>query len=254
MKISVITFSFHKLFYASEMDMNGYLDTIKDRYHLPAADIWDGSLESIEEDYLLKVKSALAERELVLANLAVDGAHPWDPDPEVRENNHQKLLKYLKAAEILGAGTVRIDFGVRDTELSEEQFDVLARRYGEYARHAADHGYRIGPENHFGPALDPNVMEKIQKAVDNPAYGILLHVGRWLDGRENEGDTWAAPFTMHTHFFPGLGDQLEAKVRLLKDAGYQGYWGVESVPKGEAIAEIADQISNLSDALARVGV
>ena len=62
-------------------------------------------------DYLNKVKDALVEREMVLADLCVDQAHIWEDDPNVREQHYQNALAHLKAAAMLGARFVRIDAG-----------------------------------------------------------------------------------------------------------------------------------------------
>ncbi len=85
MNISIASYAFHGLLAESKMDLFGYLESSKYRYGLQTADVWNGMLPSIEEDYLRKVKDGLEERELVLANLCVDGPHIWEDDAEVRE-------------------------------------------------------------------------------------------------------------------------------------------------------------------------
>ena len=91
------------------MDLFGYLETCKYRYHLSAADIWSGFFPSTNPDYLKKVKEELDERELVLADLCVDNAHVWDSQPDVRERNYQNARTYLKVADTLGARFMRVD-------------------------------------------------------------------------------------------------------------------------------------------------
>ena len=223
MRITICSYAFHGLQQAGQIDAFGYLESVRYRYGLDAADLWNWTLASLEEDYLRKVRSALDERELVLACLAVDGAHIWDPDPEVRAQHYQKALANLRAAEILGARSVRIDMGGQGSEMSEEQFDCIVARYREYAQRAHDHGYRLGPETHWGPALVPENMRRVYEAVDSPAYGIMLHIGHWVEGREDEGDRLVAPWTFHTHVDWRITTTcLAEKVRILLDAGYQG--------------------------------
>jgi len=147
-KISIASYAFHGLLREGKMDLFGYLESCKYRYHLDSADIWNGMLLSTEDDYLAKVKDALDERGLALANLCVDGAHLWEDDPAVREQHYQNGLAALHAGEVLGALTVRIDAGGREAEWTNEQFDFIVERYQAYARRAYEHGYRVGPENH----------------------------------------------------------------------------------------------------------
>lgn len=227
-KVSIISYSFHGLQGAGQMDLFGYLESIRYRYGLDAADIWNETLASLDEGYLKKVKEGLAERELCLACLAVDGAHTWDPDPEARKALRKNALAHLRAAEFLGAKTVRIDVGGDKPEMSTEQLDWAVKCYKEYAQRAHDHGYMVGPENHYGPALVPENLERIRKAVDSPSYGVLLHLGRWAEGRQEEGDRLMAPWTFHTHVaWTDGGKCPEAGMLMLRQAGYQGYWGVE---------------------------
>ena len=252
MKISIISYAFYGLHNAGKMDVFGYLESVKYRYGLDAADLWNGTLASTDPDYLKKVKDALDERELSLACLAVDGAHIWEPDPDARERNYQNALAHLRAAEILGAKTVRIDMGGRSSDMTEEQFDWVVRRYREYARRAHDNGYKVGPETHFGPSLVPENMKRVYEAVASPAYGILLHIGHWVDGKVEEGDRLVAPWTIHTHVAWNIVTTcLAAKMAMLRDAGYQGYWGVEHHTGQNEYTEVAVQVAMVRDVLDR---
>jgi sugar phosphate isomerase/epimerase len=253
MRISIGSYSFHGLIKEGKIDAFGYLESVKYRYRLDVADIWNRSLASLDEDYLRKVRQALDEREMTVVNMCVDGAHIWDPDPEVRDRNYHNALAHLQAAETLGARTVRFDFGGRSDDVTEEQFDLVVRRYQEYARRAGDNGYRVGPENHFGPALVPANMKKVHDAVGNPAYGILLHMGHWVEGCVEEGDRLCAPWAMHTHVDARITREcLEDKMRLLLDAGYEGYWGVEHHSGQNEYAEVAAQLAEVERVLGRL--
>src|SRR5436309_6410901 len=150
MNIAIASYAFYGLLRTGQIDLFGYLESCRYRYDLRTADIWNGMLTSIEDDYLVKVKQALDERELTLVNLCVDGPHIWEDDPAVREQHYQDALKYLHAAEVLGAKTIRIDAGVRADTSTSEQFDWIVKRYPEYAQRAHDNGYRVGPDKQWG--------------------------------------------------------------------------------------------------------
>ena len=252
MNISIASYAFHVLVGQGAMDIYGYLESCKYRYHLQSADIWNGMLSSTDEDYLSKVKEALDERELELANLCVDQAHIWEDDPEARERNHQNALAHLRAAEVLGARTVRIDAGSRAPDWSDEQFEHIVARYREYARRAGDNGYRVGPENHWGPELVPANMQRLVEAVDSPAFGVLLHVGHWEGGDPDVADEAIAPHVMHTHLVWDVTEgPLEAKMAMLRDAGYDGYWGLEYQSGGDEYSQVGVQVARVRDVLAR---
>ncbi|KOR88560.1 sugar phosphate isomerase/epimerase family protein [Paenibacillus solani] len=250
MKISIGGYSFHNTFMEGKMDVFGYLETVKYRYRMDSVDLWNGFFidrstpiyQLADKSYIRKIKEALDEKEMNVVNFAIDGAHLWDPDPEVRQKLYENALVHLEAAEILGAETVRIDTGgsYKESEpMTEEQFEYMVTRYQEYAKRAADGGYKIGPENHMGASLLPREMKRLAEAVNHQAFGFLLHIGRWK-ADEMQGDDLVAPWTFHTHFDAKTAvDPLAVeKIRSLLTAGYEGYWGVEYNAPGNQYVEM----------------
>ena len=246
MKIAIASYAFYGLHREGKIDLFGYLESCTYRYHLRAADIWNGMMLSTEDEYLLKVKDALDERGLELANLCVDGAHIWEDDPEVREQHVQNALAHLHAAELLGAKTIRIDAGGRDETWSEEQFDLIVKSYREYAQRAYDNGYKVGPENHWGAELDPQNMKMLCEAVDHPGFGMLLHC------KDLAADTVMAPWAMHTHMAWAITEgNLAQTMTMLRDAGYDGCWSVEHHTGKNEYTEVAVQLAKVRDVLDR---
>jgi len=258
MKISIASYSFHGLRGAGMMDVFGYLESCKFRYGLDAADFWTGILGSdadvyLQPDFLRKVKEALAEREMVLVNYHADGCHVWEDDPAARERNYQSALAHLRASADLGARTVRIDAGGKGHVWTAEQFELIVKRFREYARFGAENGFRAGPESHWGPELVPDNMERLAKAVDHPGFGILMHIGHWEQAPEEEGDRRLAPWTVHTHVDARVTKtRLEPALRNLLAAGYQGYWGVEHHSARNEYAEVAYQLAEVRRVLEKI--
>jgi sugar phosphate isomerase/epimerase len=258
MKISIASYSFHGLRGAGMMDVFGYLESCKYRYGLGAADFWNGILGSDEKVYLqpaflAKVNEALAEREMVLANYHADGCHVWEDDAQARERNYQNALAHLRAAATMGARTMRIDAGGKGNVWSAEQFALIVKRFGEYCQFASDHGFRVGPESHWGPELVPDNMERLAKAVNHPGFGILMHIGHWEQAAEEEGDRRLAPWTVHTHVDARITKtRLEPAIRNLIAAGYQGYWGVEHHSAKNEYAEVASQLAEVRRVLEKI--
>lgn len=258
MNISIASYSFHGLIAAGMMDIFGYLETCKYRYHLTTADIWNGLLGRdekvyLQDDFLKKVKAAMAERELTLVNYHADGCHPWEDDSAEREKNYRSALAHLRAGRLLGAKTVRIDAGGHGHAWSNEQFDLIVQRFREYAKLGWEWGCRVGPESHWGAELVPDNMERLARAVDHPGFGILLHVGHWENAPEEEGDRRLAPFAAHTHVDARITrTRLESAMRLLLDAGYKGCWGVEHHSAQNEYAEVAYQLSEVRRVLEKM--
>lgn len=277
MKLSIGGFSFNNLRVEGKMDIFAYIETVHKRYQLQSIDFWNAFFadttrplwQVADDDMLKRIRDALMEREMALVNIAVDRAHIWDPDPEIREALHMNALAHLRAAEIMGAQSVRIDAVLHgDDVLSDEAFEYIAMRYREYAQRAAEGGYWVGPENHTGCALQPDTLVRISEAVNHPNYGILLHLGRWkptgdsfslrmtssdtLDAYATEGDLQAAPWVRHTHVDYRLIESPQAKERLasLKNAGYDGYWAIEYNAPHEQLTAMEEAIGKLKGHLA----
>jgi sugar phosphate isomerase/epimerase len=255
MKISIASYAFHGLLRDGMMDVFGYLETCRYRYGLHAADIWNGFLQDTSDGFLRKVKEGLNEREMVLVNLCVDGCHLWEDDPVARERNRNRALEYLNAAEVLGARTIRIDAGGRGDAFTPEAFDFVVNLYRQYAQRAYDNGYRVGPENHWGPERVPANMKRLFEAVDHPGFGLLLHITGWTSDDPDAADAMAAPFTMHTHVAWNVTETcLEEKMKMLLAAGYDGYWGVEHHTGRDEFTEVGIQVAKVRDVLGRIRV
>ncbi|RXZ76581.1 sugar phosphate isomerase/epimerase [Paenibacillaceae bacterium] len=256
MKVSIGGYSFNNTYVAGKMDVFGYLETVKYRYRQDKVDLYNGFFadkskpvwELADEAYLRKIREALDEKEMTVVNFAIDTASLWDRDKEKSELQYQNALRHLRAAEILGAQTVRIDTGGSYSnepngdfyEMSEEQFEHIVRRYQEYSRLAADFGSKVGPENHMGPSLNPHFLKRIAEAVDHPAFGILLHVDRWKVDPEL-GDRIIAPWACHVHFGGKTlaeEDNALSIAQMLHDSGYDQYWAIEHNAPGNQYIEV----------------
>lgn len=227
---SIGSWSFHALFNSQKMDLFGYLESIKYRYRLSQADIWNGMLLSTEDSYIDSIKETLIEEELSIACLSMDSAQVWHDDPTIREQNYQLALLYLDIARRLEVKALRIDIGINSLELTNEQHDYCVKRYREYAEYAHDHGFRVGPQTHQPASQAPQNLKRISDEISAPGFGIVLNVNRWMVDKEI-GDKMVAPFTMHAQFDRAFvdfsGPELLQKIQLLRNGGYQGCWSLE---------------------------
>ncbi len=253
MSISIASYSFHGLHAEGKIDVYGYLESCRYRYGLDTADFWNGLIGTTDTDYLIKVRHAAEERDLTIVNYHVDGPHLWEDACEARQRNYEIAFEHLHAAAILGAKTVRFDTGGTVSHMNEEQMEYVVSRYKEYCLFGHEHGFRVGPETHWGFSLVADNMEAIARAVDHPAYGILLHIGHWEMGDPDEGDRRLAPWTAHTHVDANVTRTcLDDKIKMLMDAGYTGSWGVEHHSAQNEYAEVAYQLAAVRRSLARI--
>jgi sugar phosphate isomerase/epimerase len=256
MRISIASFSFHGAVDEGTLDVFGYLEACRYRYHLDTADIWNGLLgkeveTQLDPGRLRKVRKAMDERDLVCVNYHADGCHPWEDDAETRTRHRELAERHLKAAEILGAQTVRIDTGGRDREWSAEQFDFIAQSFREFAAIGTSAGFKVGPETHWGSTNYPDNMLRLHAAVASPDYGILLHLGKDTWTSPSDYDRALAPIAIHTHVDQRTCyERIDEALGILFDAGYTGALGVEHHSGKSELAEVEAQIALVRRALA----
>jgi len=242
---AVASYSFHGLLGKGAINLFGYLETVKYRYGLSTADIWNGYIKDYSEDFARLLKQNLDERGLTVVNLCCDGAHVWDNDKEVQKKNEECALNCLKLAEIIGAKTVRIDVGVREDEISDEQLEYVAKKYKKYCKRAASFGAKLGTENHWGWSRTIPHLEKLFAAVNEKNFGLLLHLGNWTEGNKDENDRKAAKMAMHCHIDFEHCVNADKILPPLKEAGYSGCWTIESHKGTNEYNNVAFQLAQV---------
>jgi len=238
LRVSVLSYSFHGLLKAGMMDIFHFFETCKYRYGLDAADLWNGMFTSTDDQFIDKLYSALEDRQLVVPNIAVDGAHIMHAGNDDPKNLRDTQDRYMQIAKRLGVGFVRFDAGPYMNNGRKEvdgwtnqEFDFMVRRYKELSQFAYDNGFKVGAENHWGPERCWNHMEKLIKAVDHPGFGICQHFGGWLGTAEENlaAEKAAAPYTAHTHIPWACCEDpnLPKRLSVLRNTNYTGYYSVE---------------------------
>ena len=230
-RFSIASYSFHSLFSNGAMNLIQYFESVRYRYGLDTADIWNSMIASFDDEYLAMVKAQMDERGLKLVNLCSDLAHVWADDEKEARITTRTAQDSLKAARILGAETVRIDMGVAEWDASDEQIEACARKYDEYCAIADEFGAKLGPENHWGGSINIKVIRKLFQAVKAKNFGLLLHLDRWkLDTPEEKQacNVEMAPKAMHMHVNHDACANAEVAFPPLLGAGYVGAWGIES--------------------------
>ena len=238
LRVSMLSYSFHGLVKAGMMDIFHFFESCKYRYGLDAADLWNGMFTSTDDDFIAKVHSAIEDRGLVIPNIAVDGAHIMHAGDDNPAELRAKQDRYMEIAKRLGVGFVRFDAGPymlnnrkEEDGWTNEEFDFIVKRYKELAQFAYDNGFKAGAEVHWGPERHWVHMEKLIKAVDHKGFGICMHFGGWGGTPEENlvAEKAAAKYIAHTHIPWDCCEDpnLPARLAVLRDAGYTGYYSIE---------------------------
>jgi sugar phosphate isomerase/epimerase len=254
LKLSIASWSFHRTLEAGKQDMFRYITDCKE-LGATQLDPWNGhlaplvqrdnelktagtpqaSLTPAEKTYLGQVKAAAQKTGLPFGCLAVDGAHIYEPTAEARAINRAVAYRWLEAASLLGTTQVRVDAG-GPPEMPPEAFAIIIEGYKDLIARAKGLGLELLIENHWGPSNIAANLARILAAA--PGLGLLFDTNNFSGDKEAAWAQFAsAARAVHikTFSFDEQGNDpsvdLAKAIRLVAATGYQGAWGVESVPR-----------------------
>lgn len=235
-RYSIISYSFRRAFESGAMDIFSYIAFCKEN-GFTQLDPWMKHLEPGLEDrgWLERVKNAGQEAGLPYGCIAVDGGHIYEPTSEARAKTRSTREAWLEAAAFLGAEMVRIDAGGPE-EMPEEAFKIIVAGYRELIPHAKSMGLQVVVENHWGPTKHPDNVVKLLETVEG--LKLLFDSGNWAEGQAERGWELCAKYAALTHIktyaFDAQGNETTSDVpkaiRILRENGYAGPWGIESTP------------------------
>jgi len=121
--------------------------------------------------------------------------------------------------------------------MPEDVFEIIVTGYKDLIQRASEKGIEVVIENHWGASRVPENVVRILEAV--PELGLLFDTGNWPEDLRETGWTRCAHYARATHLktyaFDGEGNEttvdIPRAIRILQEAGYQGSWGIESVPR-----------------------
>lgn len=236
MEYSICSYSFHRTFANGEMDIYEYIDWCA-QHGFTQLDPWMKHLEEglKNPDFVDAVLAAGEKAGLPFGCIAVDGAHIYEPSEEARIHNRRMAHRWIDVADQLGASQVRIDAGGPE-EMPDDIFAIIVEGYKRLIDYAEKRDIEIIVENHWGPTKHPENVVKLLEAIDG--LGLLFDTNNWAEGKAQRAWEMCAPYARLTHVktfqFDENGDDptvdLAKAIRLLRESGYSGTWGIESCP------------------------
>lgn len=161
-------------------------------------------------------------------------------DKSARAGAVDKTYQWIDATKFLGGGTVRVNAHGDGTP--DELRSRVAESCAKLADYAAKNNLNLAIENHGGLSSDPAWLTSLIKAVNKPNFGTLPDFGNFPEG-VNRYDAveklmpYAKAVSAKTMRFSDYGmvedTDLFRMMRVVRDGGYSGYVGIESVPPDE---------------------
>ncbi len=266
MRYSICSFSFRKLLASGKQDIFQYIADCKE-LGCAALEPWsahlakikqgddvmyagdnpgqaDVSLDAEDDAFLDRVKAAADEAGLPFGCVATDGpVYIYEPQQWKREANRKLACRWIDAAGRLGAAQIRIDPGCWDETPADEVFDIIIAGYRDLVAYGSERGVEVLIENHWGCSNQPANLVRILEAVEG--LGMLFDTNNWPKNKQAEGWRTCAKYARATHvkalYWADDGEELTQHIghaiRLLRRAGYDGIWGIESMPLDEGVDE-----------------
>ena len=171
-----------------------------------------------------------------------------DPDAGKRQEAVDNHMKWVEAAYELGCHAIRVNAFGRGTR--EQLRENLSDGLGRLAEKATPYEINVLVENHGLHSSDGRFMADLIRGVGHPGLGTLPDFGNWclaVEWGSTQGGTCSdnygpengladfLPLAMgvsaKSYDFDAAGNETllpyQALLQQVKDAGYQGYIGIE---------------------------
>ena len=244
--ISIFSYSFHRTLAAGKQDIFKFITDCK-ALGVNNIELWSGHFDDgsgqpknyppQDAAYIQKVKQAIADNGMSLGCIGADAAHVYDYDQAANKGNRERAYQWIDIAAELGSSQLRIDSGPRDNAWSDEAFAQVVSGYQALIARGREKNVQIIIENHWGPSHHPENVVRILEAVDG--LGLLFDTNNWAEGKQELGWEMCAKYASALHIktfsFDENGNDpsvdLHKALHLVRSAGYNGMWGIESTPK-----------------------
>ena len=218
----------------------------KEDFGLSGIEYVNTLMEVPTEAYLRKLKKNAEDHGVTSVLIMVDDE--GDGCSHTKEGRTQFAInhrKWIDAAQFLGCHAIRTN--CRGSQVAqkvgkEESLKWATESYNLLLEYAVQAKIQVVIENHGGLSNDPDWMVALMKEVNN------LYLGTYPDWRQptNEFDNYqfllkTLPYARGMSYRNQPTEELTAKmIKLSKDAGYRGWYGIESsgrdeIKKGKAL-------------------
>lgn len=232
MKLSVMSYSFHRSFACGEMTLESYIDWCEAQ-DVDQIDPWDEHLKPLLKDSvrLNDIATAISEVGMTVGCVAVDAAPAYALSREAFAPQLEKITVWLDLAQALGAAQVRVNAGGPENA-GEETIHLIASHFTEIIEQAQRRNLEVLVENHGGATKQPDSLIAILDAT--PGLGLLFDSGNWPANLKADAWHHCGPRARSVHISmtdlsgSQFRKEMDALKRLMTSAAYQGPWVVET--------------------------
>ena len=261
MKLSLAGWSLHKLFRASEKPLllADFPRFVKQTFGLDAVELNSPFFESREPAYLHALKDAATRAGVKLLNIAVDESGDLSSEIEsIRLDGINNYARWIPVAKELGCTAIRANSGGRTVTDREVAVSNCIESFHSLIDEGERHGIAVLIENHGGISADADtivrIMTELAKTHAPGSFGTLPDFGNW----PNDADRYESlrkimPWAKAVHAkVRDIDEHLDHSsfdlarcIATTRDAGYDGYLGIEFEGAGDELEGVKRAIRKL---------
>jgi sugar phosphate isomerase/epimerase len=254
-KVSLAQWSLHTAFFGKKLDPIDFARIAKNDFGIEAIEyVNQFYMDKKKDEAFLKELKKRADGEGVRSVLIMCDreGNLGDPDEKKRKlavENHHGWVAWAKA---LGCHSIRVNAATGNVGTPDEQASRAADGLRALSEHAANSDINVIVENHGGLSSNGAWLAGVMKKVDLKNCGTLPDFGNFRVGKDEEYDRYKGvaelmPFakgvSAKSHDFNAQGDETRTDylrmMKIVRDAGYKGYVGIEyegkQLPEAEGI-------------------
>lgn len=266
-RISLAEWSFHRALFEGERDHLDFARIAKEDYGLDGIEYVNVFFFDKASDaaYLKEMKSRADDHGVRSLLIMCDREGDLgEVDPARRAQAVENHRKWIAAARTLGCHSIRVNARSDPALDAAEQQKLAADGLRRLCELADPEGINVIVENHGGLSSNGAWLAKVMERVDHPRIGTLPDFGNfkitdepetWYDRYRGVEELmpWARGVSAKSYDFDDAGNEthtdFERMLRIVLNAGYRGYLGIEY--EGERESE-ADGVRHTHDLLVRV--
>ena len=250
-KISLAQWSLHKALFKGQIDNLDFPREAKRTYGIDAVEYVNQFFKdkAKDYDYLAQLNQRAADEGVTNVLIMCDGLGKLgDPDEKARTTAIENHFPWVEAAKRLGCHSIRVNAASKGSY--EEQQKLAVDGLSRLAEYAAQLEINVIIENHGKKnplTTDGAWLADVIKQIDLPNAGTLPDFGNFYDYDRYQGVEDLMPYakgvSAKSYDFDTNGEETKIDYRrmlkLVLDAGYHGYVGVEyegkTIPEPEGI-------------------
>ena len=239
--ISLAEWSLYRRLFAGELTNLDFPAWARDRFGIAAVEyvnqFWMD--KATDTDYLADLKQRCDDNGVTSVLIMCDREGALgDPDNAARTTAVENHYKWVTAAAFLGCHAIRVN--AQSSGDYAEQQRLAADGLQRLCEFADDHGINVIVENHGGLSSNGKWLAGVMDMVGADNCGTLPDFGNFRITPEERYDhylgvrelmPWARGVSAKTYDFDAQGNEtftdFGRMMRIVLDAGYRGYVGVE---------------------------